>query len=323
MDATMNFNNGNYYNGFGYGAGIPQYNNLYGYQTYQPQNIKLPQNQNALSAEEINTLKNTRPSSMFDLAVDPNDALRSVCSHKENFGDVVQLLQDGTGDVYCPICNERWNPEQLDAEQVESLVKRLIAQMQNAKWIGDFPIDLQRAYFTIIPLLKKFPALYKLGMDNFNKYYNQHQFTNGTDTGIYAQYNSLFAPTYSAYGAQAMPSYYQQPGMPYGQVAPSMYNNYYNQQQQMQQVPPATAPVTVNPMQAVGIPGQQQMPSMPYAAPAPVTTTATQPGFNFATPQAYQPQTSTTAQQKVVTTTDGSKITTSDGSVSSEKSFKV
>lgn len=317
MDATMNFN-GNYYNGFGYGAGVPQYNNLYGYPTYQPQNIKLPQNQNALSAEEINTLKNTRPSSMFDLTVDPNDALRAVCSHKENGRDVVQILQDGTNDVYCPICNERWDSDQLDAEQVESLVKRLIAQMQNAKWTGDFPIDLQRAYFTIIPLLKKFPALYKLGMDNFNKYFNQHQFINGGDTGIYAQYNSLFAPTYSAYGAQAMPGYYQQPGMPqYGQVpAPQQYNGYYNQQ--MPQAP-VTAPVTVNPMQAVAAPGQQMV-SMPYAAPQ---ATATQPGFNFTTPQAYQPQTATTAQQQVVTTTDGSKITTSDGSVNSEKSIKL
>lgn len=255
MDATTNATN-NY--GYGYGYGQPMYQQPYGYDPnpyfayqpmMQPQNMRQPQNQNALTPEEIQKLRNDRPNSnVLNLNIDPNDILRGVCTHKDNGRDVVQMVQDGSGDVYCPICGERWNPESMSKEEVEELVNKLIAQMQNAKWTGEFPANVVREYFTMIPLLRKFPDLYQYGAKNFESLLNQRGYYSAGDANIYAQYNSLWGP-----------------GMGYGQP---MYQNPYmaNQpmggyyQQPVQQQNPAQAqPASpnVNPMQApvYGTPG--------------------------------------------------------------------
>ena len=213
---------------------------VYGYEAvpgfaYTPvmqQPMPTPQNQNALTPEEIQKLRSIRPTSTLNLNIDQDDVLRAMCTHKENGRDLVQLVQDGSGDVYCPICGERWNPEVLSKEEVSALVTKLIAQMQNSKWTGEFPTNVVREYYSMIPLLKKFPDLFEYGSKNFERFLNQRGIYNAGDANIYAQYNSLYGPG-MGYGAPMyqqqpfgapMPGHYQQPAAPQGQPANPLVN---------------------------------------------------------------------------------------------------
>ena len=224
-------------NGYGYGM----YDNMNPYfqqQPFQQQQMQVPQMQNALTNEEIQRLRSLRPTTSLNLSVDQEEVLRAMCTHKDNGREVVQLLQDGSGDAYCPICGKRWKPEQLSQEDLQSLVDQLICQMQNAKWVGELPANVVREFFAMMPLIEKFPELYKYSMKNFNKYANQNNMFNAADANIYAMYNGLFsgAGAYANPYQQAMNGYYQQQPMGMG---------YYQQPaQQAQQANP-----NVNPMQ--------------------------------------------------------------------------
>jgi hypothetical protein len=164
-----------------------------------------------------------------------------MCTHKDNGREVVQLLQDGSGDAYCPICGKRWKPEQLSQEDLQALVDQLICQMQNAKWVGELPANVVREFFAMMPLIEKFPELYKYSMKNFNKYANQNNMFNAADANIYAMYNGLFsgAGAYANPYQQAMNGYYQQQPTGMG----------YYQQPMQQQAPQQAANPNVNPMQ--------------------------------------------------------------------------
>lgn len=258
---------------------------LFAYQPQMYQPIQTPQNQNALTADEIQILKSKRPTSTLNLSIEQDDVLRAMCTHKENGHDVVQLVNDGSGDVWCPICNERWTPDAMSEEDVAAITTRFIAQMQNMKWTGDMPTEVIREYCTMIPLLKKFPELYKYASNNFNKYLNQRGYYNANDASIYAQYNSLFAP---GYGMPQQPIYQQPQG-------------YY--QQPIQAQAPVVNPA-VNPMQIQQPVYQQpynqqfadqanrmmggtvyQQPYVPQAYPS----TAPQAGYVFGAAQPQQP----------------------------------
>ena len=89
---------------------------MYSYQAYGYNSIPTPANQNALTAEEIQILKNARPTSKIELSIDRTDVLRSMCTHKDNGRDVVMQVTDGSGDVWCPICNHRWHPDMKSKE---------------------------------------------------------------------------------------------------------------------------------------------------------------------------------------------------------------
>ena len=219
-------------NGYGYGM----YDNVNPYfqqQPFQQQPMQVPQMQNALTNEEIQRLRSLRPTTSLNLSVDQEEVLRAMCTHKDNGREVVQLLQDGSGDAYCPICGKRWKPEQLSQEDLQALVDQLICQMQNAKWVGELPANVVREFFAMMPLIEKFPELYKYSMKNFNKYANQNNMFNAADANIYAMYNGLF----SGAGAYANMGYYQQP--------------------MQQQAPQQAANPNVNPM---------QQPQQPYNA---------------------------------------------------------
>lgn len=286
------------YNNYGYAGG---------YQPVVMQQPLVPQNINALTDDEIRILESTRPQTL-NINIDPNDVLRSMCTHKKNGRDVVQRVNDGTDDVWCPICNARWNPNMIDNDELKELVDKLTDQMENAKWVGDLPVDLSRDLFTIEPLVKLYPKIHKYAMNNFNKYYSQNAMINAADTSVYSQYNSLFGPSYG-YNVPAYPQ--QQAYMPAPNMAPQQGNGlYFNQanSQPYQQpmggnpyVNPMQAPYGMNPMapnqqfvqQAVnmmpnGYNGMQQ----PTPAPQPAAQPQPQPTATFATPQpqAYQPQ---------------------------------
>lgn len=316
---TMYNNNGGYYgqqNMGGYYDPTAMYAG--NYNAYTPQPVQAPQNVNALTNEEIQSLKASRPSNAIDINVTNDDVLRSMCTHKYNGRDVVQSLNDGSGDVWCPICNERWNQSTLEKEELQSLIDKLISQMQNAKWIGDLPVNVAREYFQIIPLLKKYPEVQRYAMSNFNKYFNQNPYGNVQDASIYGIYNSLFGPNYNAY---TQPVYCAQPAYQYP------YQPNVNIQ----------APVVnpcVNPMQAQTIPYgmNQAAPNQQMNQQANIMMNNQQPPqqMNQAVPNqqptyqppAYQPL-NTTYQPNSVTP-DGSKITNNtDGSTTSEKTIDL
>ena len=240
---TMNMMNGYYgqqdpYAANPYMGGQNPY--FMGQPTYYNQAMQAPSNQNALTNEEIQRLRSTRPTDTLNLSVEPEEILRAMCTHKDNGRDVVQMVQDGSGDVWCPICGKRWSPEQLSLEEVTDLTNRLIGQMQNARWSGEYPQAVAREYFAMIPLLEKFPELFKYATKNFNRYMGQAGMFNAQDANIYNMYNSLFTGGAGAYG-YAQPNPYMASGaMAMKPAAP------------VQQANPA-----INPMQApvYGAPG--------------------------------------------------------------------
>ena len=93
--------------------------------------------------------------------------------------------------------------------------------MQNAKWSGEFPQQVAREYFAMIPLLEKFPELFKYASKNFGRLMGQSGMFNAQDANIYNMYNSLFTGGANPYYAQQNPymasAAYQQPA-PAGQV---------------------------------------------------------------------------------------------------------
>ena len=269
----------------------------YPYGSYQPQVVNQPlvmNNVNALNDEEIRILENSRPKTL-SINIDQNDVYRSICTHKKNGRDVVQRLSDGSGDVWCPICNARWKPQMIDNDELETIIKTLDDQMQNAKWIGDLPIELTRELFTMEPMIKQYPKIHKYAIENFRKYFNQNAIINAADSSSQAQYNSLFGPGNGI--GYANPGYYQQQYMP---AQPQQPDIYYGQQMGM---PPVNGNPCVNPMQATMPYGVNPMaPNQQFVNQAANMMPPQQPGYNGVQPQqqpgynGVQPQQPVTAQ---------------------------
>lgn len=237
-----------------YGMGGAIYNQP-GYYNY---GLPTPNNNPSLTAEEMKLIATQNPSKL-DITITEADKFRAICNHKDqNKIDRVVQLSDGSGDVFCPICNYRWNPDNLSKEEVKELCDKLIAAMQNAKWVGDYGVELTRQYFAMIPLLEKFPDLYEYAMKQFNRYCSTNGYASANDAAIYSQYNNLMGFS-SGYGYNPQPQgYYGSTVNPQYTQAPQygMQMNPYAAQGVVQQ--PAT---NVNPMQAP----QYGMPMNPYA----------------------------------------------------------
>lgn len=328
-----NMMNNNYYYGQ-QAMGQPYYGgydpNMYSYQAYGYNNIPTPANQNALTAEEIQILKNARPSSKIDLSIDRTDVLRSMCTHKDNGRDVVMQVNDGSGDVFCPICGHRWKPDMKTKEEVQELVAELVDQMENAKWTGDLPTDLTRELFTLIPLLKKYPDIHEYAMNTFNKYYSARGMYNAADTNIYGMYNSLFgagAPATGYTGTPVQGYYGQQPVNNQGYYGQTP-QGYYGQQPQGYVPNGAQANAMVNPMQAPTYGVNPIAPNQQFVSQANMMMggTVQQPYGNqmmnapvYGTPQAQQTNTQQPAQQNA-----GPVITPqADGTVKSENKIEL
>ena len=244
-----NFNNNYnpYQNPYGYGQPMPGYMNQ---QLYMGPQFNVPTYMNALNNEEIEQIRNTKPISKINLSVDHTEYLRSLCTHRDNHTglDVVQKINDGSDDVYCPICQKRWNPKPLDKDMVHELVKTFNDQIQNMKWVGNIPTEVVREYCAILPLVNKFPDLYEYAVNNFNKIRNGAEVQSGEDARIQSLYNTIINP-YQQYG-----NYYG--GMNMGMNPGMMYNTNQNMGQMGQ-----TANPNINPMeysyQPNGMPNQQ------------------------------------------------------------------
>lgn len=200
--------------------------------------VPMPQNQNALTEDEIKRITTTKPSKL-DITVPEDEIIRSMCTHKHNGRDVVVLTNDANHTTcYCPICGKTWKDRTYTKEEVQELVYDLISAMQHAKWVADFPIQLVREYFAMIPILEKFPDLYEYAMKNFNRYMTQNGYTTASDASAYARYNAVWGGgnNFVANPYPTHPTYPIQPQQPAG---------YYGQQQQV----PGYAPAAVQAQQ--------------------------------------------------------------------------
>lgn len=302
----------NYYGQPNYFGGAAMYNQPAYYNT----GMITPQNNPSLTAEEMKIIQQVNPSKI-DITITEADKLRAICNHKDqNKVDRVAQVQDGSGDVFCPICNSRWNPENLTKEQVQEVCNELISAMQNAKWVGDYGVQLTREYFAMIPLLEKFPDLYEYAMKQFNKYCSTNGYQSANDAAIYNQYNSLMgysaAPNYGTpqgyygMGMVQQPAGYGQP-QPMGYMGQQPMPGYMNQPQANTVAQNAT---NVNPMQANMY--QQQPYVNPYAPIAPTPGVPTMGAPSYAPAAAQQPQQATQGNTTVTENANGTTTSSTE-----------
>jgi len=317
------------FGGYYYDPSNPYLNGGFQSQPMYFNNQQMPQMSSSLTDEEIQRLRQERPgSNVLNLSIDPNTVLRSMCNHRDKGQDVVQIKSDGSGEVYCPICGNSWSMEEMTKEELQELVQKLIAQMQIAKWAGNIPNNVLRDYFTIMPLLEKFPDLWEYSMKNFNKMMSANGMYYATDAMPYAQYNAMFPGGSMAYNVTANPyqqAYYNQPM----QQQTVQFNTPYQPNMNMGQMPVngQAANPAVNPMQAQGFNqpfnpqfanqqnmmmyNQQMMQPNMYQQPymnQPNAGQTYQPNFGVAQPQQQAAQQQPTQQQQAAPVTTETKV---------------
>ena len=257
--------------------------------TGKEQNIRIEAS-SGLSDDEIKQMLGTK-SKKIDLTLDPIEVLRECCTHKRGGKDMVQQLQDGK--VYCPLCGATWTPIQAEKEEVEDAVNKVVDMFQTAKWLGDLPVEMTREYFPMGGLLKKFPAIYKYGMDNFAKYYNGNPYQNGADASVYSMFDGIMGYN------NPMPMYYaapnQQPGNPYQQPQPAPVGYQPQQVAPTPQAPQYYVPNGVqpapmaSPMDIASYGVNPYAPNQQFVAQAANMVPGGIPGYQFGVPNGYQP----------------------------------
>lgn len=230
-----------------------------------------------LTPEQINRLRTQ--GNPFKIEVSEDDLLRSACTHREN--GTSTLVYQGTDEkgnevVQCAICGEKFSMVEYDEKELQDAVDTIINLLQTSKTMYlDAPANLISQFYQIIPLLKKFPQLYQIAMNNFNKY----EMTLGMNPGMnvaggngFQIMNGMLANPYMAMGQ----TYGQPFGQPMGQ--PQVM------QQPMQQ--PMMQP-QMNPWGYQQQPMQGSMMGNPfmYGAPAAQMAPAPQPAVPPVAPQ--------------------------------------
>ena len=191
------------------------FNNVWGYNNamnYGYNRPKMPDPTNPLTKEDMALLKQKAP--QFSLAISNVDALKAICTHRNENGE--QLIQNNDGTVTCAICGTTFRPVNADPETVKQIFESAVNCLETIKIMYmDIPNDVTRAYFQMIPFLEKGPQLYKIANDHYQRYNNSSVIAGNYNTGgnAFALYSALMNPG-AAMGIgmpQQMP--YGQPGM--------------------------------------------------------------------------------------------------------------
>ena len=190
-----------------------------GYFNYGYNKPKLPDPTNPLSKEEMSLLRQKAP--QFSLAVSQVDALKAICTHRDQNGETLITNNDGT--VTCSICGTTFRPVNADVETVKQTFRAAIDCLETMKIMYmDIPDDVTRTYFQMIPFLEKGDQLYKIALDHFSRYNNStvmsRDFNNGGNA--FALYSALMNPGMGM--GMGMPGQMPmgQPGMVQPQAAP-------------------------------------------------------------------------------------------------------
>ena len=205
-----------YMGGYGYpqqyGNPFPSYGAMYGGQ----QMLMAPQQQNILTPEEIALLRSNRGSNVLDLNISNEDYIKSKCNHRDERGqDATYELGDGSGRVCCRVCGEIWDGTKSTIEEVQETTDKFVSMFQNLKWIGGVGNNFLAEYSPIIPLVKKFPEVYKVAINNYQRMTNGMYGGFDNESNIIRQFNAL-NNGYSSFGYMPNPAfgYYQQPMAP-------------------------------------------------------------------------------------------------------------
>ena len=201
-------------------------NNYWGIQGYAANygyaKPKLPNPTNPLSKEDMALLKQKAPG--FSLAISQVDALKAICTHRNETGESLQPNSDGT--VTCTICGARFTPVNADMDTVEQIFKHVIDCLETMKIMYlDIPDDVAKQYFQMIPFLEKGPQLYKISLDHYSKYNNSSVISNNYNNGgnAFNLFSAIMNPGMAmgmGMPQQAMNMPYGQPGMAQGMVMP-------------------------------------------------------------------------------------------------------
>lgn len=241
--------------------GIPQQ------QTYQP-----PQMNQLLTPEEMNQLKQNNTG--FNINVDPKEITKSLCTHKQNGN--YSIIENNDGSVTCTICGETFTPRFMDSEALDNVLDQVNDIFNTIKLCyTDIPTELGREYMPVMTLVQKLKPLYKIAMNNFNKYTNIAQQTPNAQYGnVFANLNMVTSGGYPYYGQQPygynaynpypqpMPSVSAQPAFDPNQMA---YSPAYAASQNI----PMTPNVAPNPFSNTGVGPAPMMPQQPAPATFP------------------------------------------------------
>lgn len=221
------------------------YNNQYqNYQNYAGlagtnNNGNTMQFTQTLTKDEIDNLR--RNDKTLSLKVSKTEMDRAICTHKEPNSAAYSVIpaEDGTGDLICTICGARFNPDIIDLKKVEESVKDIINILQSVKLqYVNIPPTTARQYFSLIPFIEKLPMMYKISLENFQRFSpgaqnNQPVYNSNSMLNAYKNVVGGYGPYYNP-GMNNMPPYQYQgydPNMvnPYNpQMNPGYNTGYQN-----------------------------------------------------------------------------------------------
>lgn len=199
----------------------PQYGGMQQpFMQYAP--LQVPQFTQPLTVEQIRAMKKGT-NSKFTIALTPEEINVAKCKHIDSDAqNQFSLLENNDGSQHCYICNEDFNLVQLSKEEVEGLIASVLDVLQSIKtYYLDMPVSAASEFMTIIPLIKKIPALYEIAINNFNKYdVGLHNQVSGQNS--FNILNTIMAPGYTMPGMMGgyNPGYGQPMGQPMGYGQP-------------------------------------------------------------------------------------------------------
>ena len=287
--------------GYAYQPVYPNYNSGYDLNNYGGFNSMMYNNginqimtpiESTLNDDEAAIIGESAKNDVMSLKIDKKEACNGLCNHHgympaDEHGNRrpirVLPLNDGSGEVYCEFCGARWNPE-LKYEEVFDAVKTVDGAINNIKYVNPMPKPLARQYYSIVPILRITPDIYKYVMNRWNNNFNQPFLIGDNDrqamSDLMAVMPSEMVGMYDAYN-NPYAVQYQQPVV-YGNQIGGMQ---MPQQQIMAPQQGVVANPAVNPMQATyGI--NQMAPNQQFVQQAQMMMPG---GVQYQQPSTYQP----------------------------------
>ena len=260
--------------------GVP-YMGVQPQQQYQP-----PQMNQLLTPEEMAQLKQNNTG--FNINVDPKEITKSLCTHKQNGN--YSIIENNDGSVTCTICGETFTPRFMDSEAIDGVLDQVNDIFNTIKLCyTDIPTELGREYMPVMTLVKKLKPLYKIAMNNFNKYTNISQQVPGNQYGnVFANLNMVTSGGYPYYNQPYGYNPYSQYPQPMVSAQPAFDPNqmYYSPAAAASQNIPMTPNAAPNPFSINGVgPAPMMTPQQPTAPVVPQPQMAQPNSYGYNVPQ--------------------------------------
>lgn len=130
--------------------------------------VKKPAATNPLTDEEVKYLAQKNPT--FSLSVTKEEQLQAICTHRDKAGND-KLRRNNDGTVTCMICGATFRVVDTDQENIDAIFTAATDALETMKVMYvDVPDEVCKAYFQMIPFLKKGKQMYKIASDHFGQY---------------------------------------------------------------------------------------------------------------------------------------------------------